>query len=287
MSTRSSQRSASTSGRTESSSRSITSTVALEQLRQLDEILMRERQAREEAERTLSILQHERAEKDVATRRSEKTERQLQTILNTLSRVLENPDDLRKLRQLQRVAMDGATSCGDTASIRSSLRSSVQAAATAATAGAGTAGGDSVRSGGSSSSSYTTGSTSSSNSQRSSSSSQRKDEKKQQMLSSGAAAMLAAGGGGARPSSTSAKKNPYKETFFDKFGSGDERQKKAIERSYQTNGGLKAAGKSTKDGSPNNIPTNLPNINALKTQKALMTSNVAFTHSKSDLRPTF
>ena len=71
---------------------------------------MRERQAREEAERTLQILQQERAEKNAATRRSEKTERHLKTILSSLNKVLDHPDDANRLRNLERVAAEGATS---------------------------------------------------------------------------------------------------------------------------------------------------------------------------------
>src|SRR3989338_3441814 len=167
MSVRSSQRSGTSTRTGESSSvRSITSTVALEQLRQLDDVLMRERHAREEAERTLQILQQERADKHAATRRSEKTERQLQTILSTLNKVLENPDDVKKLQNLQRVAIDGNASVSSGTSSNRSSTSSYRSGKNSEDG--------SERSGTSSSSSQR----SSSSSKKSTSSSQRKEEKK-------------------------------------------------------------------------------------------------------------
>ncbi len=93
------------------STRSVTSSVAYEQLKQLEAVLTKERQAREEAERTLQYLQNEKADKDANAAKAQHSERQLQTLLKQLQRVISDGGvDASKIRALQRYALQGATS---------------------------------------------------------------------------------------------------------------------------------------------------------------------------------
>jgi hypothetical protein len=224
LATTASQRSRATATTTGGSQRSITSSVAIEQLRQLDDVLARERMAREEAERTLQILHQERAAKDTAARRSERTERQLQTILKTIQKVINEPSDGARLRQLQRIAARGANAPSSAASDSSSVRSLGSAApgngaalATAAPA------------------------------------------------APGAVAVGVAAAAAAPRSASTPKRAAVVETFFEKFGNGDARQRAAIDRAVLA--------------SSTSVPAPPPRGAAPVT--------MTFKHKRSDLRPEF
>lgn len=85
------------------SQRSINSTQALEKLQLLEEMLARERQAREEAEGTLLALQKERQAKDLALRQSQSAHRQLNDVMSALQKILVDPQDTSAIRRLQAV----------------------------------------------------------------------------------------------------------------------------------------------------------------------------------------
>lgn len=109
-SVRSSQRSTGTSNARYSdksagsgSVRSITSSQALGKLAQLEDMLIRERHARESAENTLLALQKERIAREEATKKSESTEAQLSSIMNALQKVIISPDDTGNIRTLQQI----------------------------------------------------------------------------------------------------------------------------------------------------------------------------------------
>jgi hypothetical protein len=85
------------------SQRSITSQVALEKLQMLEEMLLRERQAREEAESTLLAMQREKVSKEDANRQSQRAQRQLGDVMSALQTILVDPTDARAIRRLQSV----------------------------------------------------------------------------------------------------------------------------------------------------------------------------------------
>ena len=82
------------------SMRSITSSVALGKLNKLEELLLQERKAREEAESTLITLQRERASREEATRKAEHTKQQLDDVMLALRQVVSAPDDPRNVSKL-------------------------------------------------------------------------------------------------------------------------------------------------------------------------------------------
>ena len=109
--------------------RSITSSQALGKLAQLEEMLIRERHAREHAENTLLALQKERIAREEATKKSDNTEKQLTSIMNALQKVIISPDDtgnIRKLQNIVRTQGNGKKGChdDDDDSVRSSAAAS-------------------------------------------------------------------------------------------------------------------------------------------------------------------
>lgn len=86
-----------------SSQRSITSSQALSKLQQLEELLLAERKAREQAEETLVALQRERIARDEATHRSEAAQQQLGDVMSALRTAVSNPSDPTTLRKLQAI----------------------------------------------------------------------------------------------------------------------------------------------------------------------------------------
>lgn len=91
------------SKRSAASTRSITSSVALSKLRTLEEMLMKERTAREMAEDTLVALQRERIAREQAMKQSEHAQKQLSTVMSALQRVLTQPNDPASVRKLQAI----------------------------------------------------------------------------------------------------------------------------------------------------------------------------------------
>ena len=103
----SSHRSAKSSHRsapgTNNSTRSITSSVALAKLDQLEKMLLSERAARMEAENTMLALQQERLARDEALRKSEAAQKQLNDVLKAVRSVVDAPDNPGNIRRLQAV----------------------------------------------------------------------------------------------------------------------------------------------------------------------------------------
>lgn len=94
------------------SSRSITSSVALGKLAQLEEMLIAERRAREDAENTMLALQRERIAREEAVRRSESSEKQLADILHAVRTVVAAPENPGNIRKLQTLLKGGAAQGG-------------------------------------------------------------------------------------------------------------------------------------------------------------------------------
>lgn len=103
--------------------RSITSSVALQKLAQLEEMLVKERQAREQAENTLLALQRERIAREEATKQSQVAQRQLTDVLSALRTVVLSPDEPANVRKLQKILQGRTNSGDDTASTRSAASS--------------------------------------------------------------------------------------------------------------------------------------------------------------------
>ena len=97
-SVRSSQRSVG-----EGSQRSITSSVALSKLAALENLLLEERRARENAENTLLGLQRERILREEAAKQSEATQKQLNDLLTALRAVVVDPENPTCVRKLQNI----------------------------------------------------------------------------------------------------------------------------------------------------------------------------------------
>lgn len=91
------------SHRSQGSAGSISSSVALGKLAQLEKMLLEERRAREEAENTMLALQRERIAKDEATRKFEATERQLAAVMEAVKGVVSNPENPGNIRKLKTI----------------------------------------------------------------------------------------------------------------------------------------------------------------------------------------
>jgi hypothetical protein len=98
------------SHRSQGSNRSITSSVALGKLAQLEHMLLEERSARESAENTMLQLQRERIVRDEASRRQAALEKQLETVMAAVKGVVADPDNPSNTRRLKAVLTGGQTS---------------------------------------------------------------------------------------------------------------------------------------------------------------------------------
>ena len=90
------------------SKQSISSSVALSKLQQLEEMLLKERRARETAEATLLAVQRERAARDEATRQSAQAQRQLAEVMSALQSVVACPDEKKNVERLQQILRGNA-----------------------------------------------------------------------------------------------------------------------------------------------------------------------------------
>jgi hypothetical protein len=87
--------------------RSITSSVALSKLQQLEDMLLEERRAREQAELTLLRMQKDKLERDSKLDKGAQAQKQLSDIMGALQKVLAEPNDtgsITKLRSIVRGA---------------------------------------------------------------------------------------------------------------------------------------------------------------------------------------
>lgn len=245
-----STRSSSDSGAQQSSgrgsSRSVSSSVAMAQLSQLEAVLLKERQAREEAERTLQFLHAEKMDKDAVTKRSERSEKQLQTLLTQLQRVVSNPNDPERIRTLQKYALQGTTSATPSErSVASSSSSKSNNAAVPAGSGAGPRG---ARSGG------------------------------HAPLVVASPAPASAGG-----------EDRYAASFFEKFGRGDYRQQRVIDKAQTKlhTSGATAGPARAAAGAPNgNNSLHAGHVAAVGSRGTMAQGIPAFTHRKTDLFAT-
>ena len=89
------------SGSLRGSERSITSSVALQKLSKLEDMLVSERRAREQAENTLLAMQQEKMAQSAQSQRPEAGQEQLGQIMTALQRVLSAPADPAGIQQLQ------------------------------------------------------------------------------------------------------------------------------------------------------------------------------------------
>eukprot|EP00759_Apiculatamorpha_spiralis_P006964 PhF_6_TR14148/c1_g1_i1/m.22632 len=83
-------------------SRSITSTEAINKLKELEALLERERTARLTAEKTLQSLREERKAREEAEKQKLATEKQMQLILQSLQELIGQPVDIKQLNRLKK-----------------------------------------------------------------------------------------------------------------------------------------------------------------------------------------
>lgn len=98
------------SHRSQGSNRSITSSVALGKLAQLEQMLLEERGARENAENTMLQLQRERIVRDEASRRQAALEKQLEKVMTAVKSVVSDPENPSNVRKLKAVLTGGSAS---------------------------------------------------------------------------------------------------------------------------------------------------------------------------------
>lgn len=86
-----------------SAGRSITSSVALSKLQQLEDMLLEERRAREQAELTLLTMQREKLEREDKLDKGAHAQKQLSEVMSALQRVLAEPHDAGGITRLRNI----------------------------------------------------------------------------------------------------------------------------------------------------------------------------------------
>lgn len=102
-----------------SAGRSISSSVALSKLQQLEDMLLEERRAREQAELTLLQMKKSDLERHESVRRGEHAQKQLTEVMGALQRVLAEPHDAGGIKKLQGIVRGAPVRSVNTPSERS------------------------------------------------------------------------------------------------------------------------------------------------------------------------